>query len=129
MLNLGDGKTKATSPKVLIVEDNQDLSFLMSTKLKQADCDCAIAPTLSGARGLLESSEFDFVLLDLVLSDGSGRDFLDDIGARPKDSRPKVIITSGNVTAEMRTDPRIYKIHEKPYMFSNLIDDIYMRER
>ena len=62
--------------KVLIVEDSKEFA---SSLLSFFDFDghtTDLAPDLSTADDYLAVSKFDIILLDIILSDGDGRDFL-----------------------------------------------------
>jgi len=68
---------KTETIRVLIVEDNTDLAFLMKETLKlQKTCDYMpeIAVTLADALQALSKAHFDVAILDLDLSDSKGVD-------------------------------------------------------
>lgn len=93
-------KTAASSgktPKILHVEDDSDIHKVVSVMLKEL-FEISWATTLAESRAMLNESQFDMVLLDIGLPDGSGLDLLLDIerNVRP----PKVVIFSANDVSE-----------------------------
>lgn len=62
--------------RILIVEDQKDLSEVISTYLKQNQHLNDQAFTLREAHLMLKSAEYSAILLDLMLPDGSGIDLL-----------------------------------------------------
>jgi len=85
-------------PKILHVEDDSDIHKVVSVML-QDHCKISWATTVAKARKCLKEEEFDMVLLDIGLPDGSGLDILGDIERNVHP--PKVVIFSANeVSAE-----------------------------
>ena len=58
--------------KILLVEDHEDTSELMVLLLNQLNYDVATAASISGALGLTETADFDLLVLDSLLPDGTG---------------------------------------------------------
>lgn len=65
-----------TGLNVLVVEDEPLLRKHLSATLERLGADVTSTDTLSGARQLAASLNYDFVLLDIQLPDGSGLDLL-----------------------------------------------------
>lgn len=63
-------------PLVLMIEDNADVLRLNGKWLASAGFDTVSAETLAEARALSETSSPDIVILDILLPDGNGLDFL-----------------------------------------------------
>ena len=86
-------------PRILHVEDEQDIHMIVS-KMLQHDCELAWTTTVSAAKDILEEEDFDMVLLDISLPDGSGLDLLETIERRV--IPPRVVIFSAqNVDPEI----------------------------
>lgn len=81
--------------RALIIDDEQDICFLLSTILKSMGYITDQALTLR--EGLLKVYEQkpDCVLLDVKLPDGSGVDFIEELKA--DHSRMKMIIMSAHI--------------------------------
>ncbi|MCM2972089.1 response regulator [Larsenimonas suaedae] len=90
--------------RILHVEDDHDLHHVIATMCRRvADLDAA--PDLATARTLLSEQDYDLVLLDLGLPDGSGWELMPLI--QQKANVPPVLVLSGSeVTAEQQS--RVY---------------------
>lgn len=62
--------------RVLMVEDAIDLAEATQRRLARSGMACDLAHNLSDARACLEVQEYDAVILDINLPDGSGADLL-----------------------------------------------------
>ncbi len=60
--------------RVLCVEDNEDIGFLLYTTLKREGFEPVITYTISDALMLAGREEFDLYVLDVALESGSGLD-------------------------------------------------------
>lgn len=79
--------------RVLLVEDTPDLADGVSRFLAASGHAVDIAPDLAEARAALDVAEYDVMLLDLALPDGSGLSLLRGLRARG-DKLPVVIATA-----------------------------------
>ncbi len=70
-----------TRKKILLVEDNPEVMRNNTMALKSRGAIVLSASTLEGARILIEKNLFDAAVLDIMLPDGSGLDFLREIRA------------------------------------------------
>lgn len=61
--------------KIAMIEDDNTISFAVSTFLKRYDIDTIILGSLSSAE-FIDLKDFDLIILDINLPDGSGFDFL-----------------------------------------------------
>lgn len=62
--------------KILIIEDNQDILFGLKKLLNEANFTTYLATTLQKAKKLLNQYEYNLIILDWILPDGSGVEFL-----------------------------------------------------
>lgn len=106
--------------KILVVEDDESISNLISVSLKKEGYSCTCASTGSCAADLLENDYFDLVLLDILLPDFNGYELLEYI--RP--TRIPVIF----VTAKGQVEERIKGLRlgaddyiVKPFQIGELI--------
>lgn len=70
--------------KILIIEDEKDLSKSIVTYLKQENYLCEIAPDFKTALEKTESFDYDCILLDITLPDGNGLNVLKELKADNK---------------------------------------------
>ena len=78
--------------KILIIEDNDELRRNIDSYLKQEGFICELARSKNEAVEKLVSFEYDIILLDIMLPDGSGMDLLDRI--KSKGHKSGVLIIS-----------------------------------
>jgi two-component system KDP operon response regulator KdpE len=117
--------------RLLLVEDEEFNRDLVRAVLSRAQ-DAAIAgaelteaPTLGDARTALASGEFDIVLLDVQLPDGTGLTLAAELAERPEEQRPAIVILTAGVLPEQRAAALAAGCStflEKPYSPSKLIE-------
>jgi two-component system response regulator RegX3 len=79
-------------PRVLVVEDEEAISEPLAEYLAREGFDAEVAPTLERATTSFMASAPDFVLLDVMLPDGDGRDLAREI--RKTSDVPIVMLTA-----------------------------------
>lgn len=89
-----------TTKRVLCVEDNEDIGFILQAVLKQEGFDALITHTVIGALQLVAREEFDLYILDMHYRTGTGPELCRHI----RETRPgaKVIFYSGAAFDEDR---------------------------
>ncbi len=65
------------APAILIVEDNAELSGLLSAGLQEERINVLAAATVGAAERIIQEKTLDLILLDLGLADGDGTEILD----------------------------------------------------
>lgn len=83
-------------PRILHVEDNPDVIQIVQSLLENS-AEFHFATSLSEARQLLANNQFDLVILDLGLADGSGAELLDGL----KNQCPVVIFSAQTIGREI----------------------------
>lgn len=83
-------------PHILHIEDDLDIVQVTSTLLDDI-ADITQVATVKGSRELLDKEDFDLVILDLGLEDGSGLELLDELKGRC----PIVIFSAQNPDREI----------------------------
>ncbi|NHN86446.1 response regulator [Acetobacter musti] len=108
--------------KILIIEDESALGSAVRDRIRQAGHVADWFRTLSDARAALRASSYDFLLLDLGLPDGNGRDLLRKIR---RDRSPLAILIT---TARDQISDRIAGLSDgaddyivKPYDLDELV--------
>ena len=81
--------------KVIIVAKEEFLRKNVGQFLRRMRIDCAEVGTVQEAHDYLGKGNFDLMLLDEELSDGSGMEFLEEINLRP--SKPLVVLMGESV--------------------------------
>ena len=108
--------------RILIVEDEYDLGAAVQERVRQDGHAVDWFMTLEDARAAVATVDYDFMLLDLGLPDGNGRDLLREIRRTSFDTA--ILIT----TAEDQISDRIAGLSEgaddyivKPYDLNELV--------
>ncbi len=89
---------------LLIIEDDPVTSRILQSRLAGATRDIFTAETAAEAEKILETEEIAIILLDLVLPDTDGRNFLVKIRERPELAGLPVIITSAKGSASTKAE-------------------------
>ena len=64
---------------ILMVEDDSTIAFAVKYAVEQEGFNLDIAENLENARKIVNSKEYDLILLDVMLPDGNGYDFCKEI--------------------------------------------------
>jgi two-component system response regulator PilR (NtrC family) len=85
-----------SSPRILIVDDEDDLRELLELTLIKMGLDVDGAATLAAARALYASHDYALVLTDMRLPDGLGLELVRDVAASGKNTPIAVITAYGS---------------------------------
>ena len=91
----------ATKMKTLLVEDNKEISEMLTKFLRLSGFDCDTA--FNGKEGVKQilANNYDFVLLDIAMPGYSGIDLIDSLEKKGKLKTQKIIIlTASSLTDE-----------------------------
>lgn len=81
--------------KILVIEDNPEISFLIKTFLEEAGYKVLVSDLLGSGFNLLQNQQPSLVIVDVDLPDGSGFDFCRKVrGNKPLASTPIIILTA-----------------------------------
>lgn len=83
--------------RVLLVDDEPEICFLLRNLLNRQGMDCRIANSLKEARTAVSQDRYDAVFLDVHLSDGLGYELIGDLRKSPS---PVLCIAISAVDAE-----------------------------
>ncbi|MCH9741178.1 MAG: response regulator transcription factor [Epsilonproteobacteria bacterium] len=85
---------------ILIIDDNQELVFGLKKLLLEASFDVHTAYALEEGNAALEKQNYDLIILDWMLPDGSGVEFLKMQRQRYNDTTPVLLLSSKGETTE-----------------------------
>ncbi len=97
--------------KVLIIDDETDICYLLSTLLKQKSFETEFVNTLSDAEVALKNDVPEIIFLDNHLPDGLGMNFLEYI----KKNYPTIKVVM--ITAHDTADDRKYALNKGADLF------------
>ncbi|AFS80858.1 protein MprA [Candidatus Nitrosopumilus koreensis AR1] len=112
---------------ILIIDDNEQITKMISTFLSLNSHKCTIANHAQDGLEYIIKNDYDAVILDLTMPDMDGYDILEKI--KESDIRHKVIVlTASNVSQEnikkiKQTGTKI--ILQKPVDIDTLLEKIY----
>jgi two-component system, OmpR family, KDP operon response regulator KdpE len=118
--------------RILLVEDNEMNRALVRAILARTveprlrGADLVEAETLAAAQAALASGEYDVILLDVHLPDGSGLTVAQEVSAWPAGRPPIVALTAAALPREQAAalDAGCDTFLAKPYTSSELVDAI-----
>jgi CheY-like chemotaxis protein len=117
------------SKRILYLEDEVDVITLVRLILAQSNCEVVGASSVPAARQLLEESQFDLFLIDIMMPGENGWDFLDYVEKLTHlHDVPKVVLTARVPTIDpmtgkhrLETDPRLASFLIKPFSPQTLL--------
>jgi CheY-like chemotaxis protein len=112
------------SYNILLVDDSKTFNQKVSDGLTILGHNITQAYTLLEANNCLKKSNFDFILLDLILPDGEGNELID---VMDKETRSKVIVLSGDNDHQRRShifESGILDYFSKSNPTHKIIDDV-----
>ncbi|MCF7807447.1 MAG: response regulator [Candidatus Marinimicrobia bacterium] len=118
---------KDGSATVLIVDDSEEIILIISTVLKKQGYQVEVAETAAEAKAALGKTRISLILLDLILPDADGRNFLIDLKADENTADIPVIVLSAKDSPQIKSE--CYALgaenyFEKPVDFSVLTTQI-----
>ncbi len=90
--------------RVLIVEDDPEIQYLLSQILADEDREVLSAASAADGERLLAEQEVQLMVLDLLLPDADGRNLLRALRARSSTAALPVIVLTSRVSPELRAE-------------------------
>lgn len=117
------GSTHLIGKKVLLVEDNKKIMAGNARKFKREGYEVAVAFNIADARDLINRDCPDVMVIDVMLTDGNGLDFIKEV-RQSKNATIPILLLSGlaakeDVACGFESGGDDYLI--KPYDFSALL--------
>lgn len=104
--------------KILIVDDNVDISVAFSKFFVYKGHDCTVSNDGQNALSMIEDCNFDVILMDLAMPDFSGPDIIESLHSRNlMNSKLVVALTASSITDEDKTNLKkrgVHSILKKP---------------
>jgi PAS domain S-box-containing protein len=99
-INRGVRGAKGDKPRVLHIEDDSDVLAILSA-LAEDFCEIVSAESVVAAQALLRQQDFDLVILDIALPDGSGEAILPLLHGLNNEPIPVIIFSAQETTREL----------------------------
>jgi DNA-binding response OmpR family regulator len=109
--------------RVLIVDDERDIGYLIRGILKQNDINCEVAQNLRMARDFIKLQLFDLYFIDIKLPDGSGFDLVRELNG--SDGKSNIVIISAFDGQEERDAAQslgVRKFINKPFTKKEILE-------
>ncbi|MCP4190071.1 MAG: response regulator [Planctomycetaceae bacterium] len=110
--------------QILIVDDDRDQAFVLSTALRRLGFQAQVAHDLATAKQKIEDRLPQLIILDIRLPDGNGLEFCAKLGDAPETFNTPVVILSGmessDIVRQARTAGCRYFLR-KPYDPNSLL--------
>lgn len=90
--------------RLLVVDDSEEIRLMLSVILEAQGYHVTTAETAEAGRACLESHSFDLLILDLVLPDMDGRNFLIKLRESPATSVMPVIVLSAKNSPQIKAE-------------------------
>lgn len=116
--------------RVLVVEDDPEIQYLLSSILSGEGREVLAVATGSDARDVLADDDVDLVILDLILPDVDGRSLLAQLRQSPETAAVPVVVVTARAGPETRRD--CYALGadafvEKPFDPDEFVADVTVR--
>ena len=117
----GHTRTNDQPMRVLLVDDEQEICFLLSAMLRRQGIECDMAHSLSEARSKLDNGPFDAAFVDIHLPDGLGYELTDTIrGTGAKMIAISAVDAEGSKALQRGVDLFIAKPFDRGTIFGGL---------
>jgi len=114
--------------KVLVIDDNTDLTTMISRMLQAEKHECTISNDGKNGLVMLEQKKFDAVILDLAMPGFTGFDVVDALEKNGKIKEQKIIVlTAADVSNEMMDELKkrgVFACLRKPVSISVLYETL-----
>lgn len=115
--------TKEISNKVLVVDDEQDIGFLMKMLLKSEGYEVQYVQTLTQARVAIASNTFHTIFLDLNLENEYGLDLVPAI--KSLSNQPQIAVITAQKEPRVRKEVKESEVDfliEKPFNRTRILE-------
>lgn len=93
-------RTRVSRARILHVEDDESLT-LMVRELLQEECDITAVHSLADAKRTVISHQYDLIILDIGLGDGSGLDVLPLLRTKDRTAPPVILYSATEASREL----------------------------
>jgi len=111
-------------PKILLVDDNEDLLLITQIILKGQGYDVFLARSIEEAHKKVRIHQPVMLMLDVSLTDGDGREFCAQLKSGEETSHIKVIMMSGD-DSEANRNTCADAFLPKPFDFNELVETVH----
>lgn len=113
--------------KILVVDDNNSITEMLSQYFKRKGHDCITTNNGKEGLSLCLNDKFDAIILDLAMPEFTGADFLDSLHQEGRIAEQKIIVITAMPIGEVKIDNHRHGVCEvlpKPFNLSVLLQKI-----
>lgn len=92
--------------KILVVDDEQLVRWFLDRALSKSGYEVTTASNISEASQKLDAEKIDLLFIDLRMPEGNGADLIQRIYSSAEGKKPKVIVCSAYITADLEEEFR-----------------------
>jgi DNA-binding response OmpR family regulator len=107
--------------KVLVIDDDEDTTFLLSLQLERAGFDVRAVATLKAGQALIP--EVSMIVSDRQLLDEDGLDLFE--AGRPQNVRYAILVTGDDISDHRAKEAGFDAVERKPIDVRQLIADLH----
>ncbi|WP_316813096.1 response regulator transcription factor [Pedobacter heparinus] len=111
-------------PNIFIIEDNEDIGFILDYFLNEEGFSVKLFPTVMAFSNAFRSSIPDLFLIDVMLPDGNGIELCDEIKKDFRSANIPVLIMSANADKPSIEACEAEEFIPKPFDLQFLLDKI-----
>lgn len=112
--------------KILLVDDNSDITTMLSKYFTMKGHDCHVSNDGYNGLAMIENQKFDAILLDLAMPDFSGRDVVESLAKSGKIRETNIVtLTASSVSdedTEILKNKGVHSLLKKPIDPDYLLD-------
>ncbi|MBC8984941.1 response regulator transcription factor [Pedobacter sp. N36a] len=123
-MNLNSSTSAHHKPEIYVVEDNQDIGFILEYVLTEEGFQVKLLSTAAEFKSAFKLALPDIFLLDVMLPDGNGIALCDQIKKDLRSKQLPVLIMSANADITASQACNADEFIPKPFDLSNLIAKI-----
>ncbi len=95
------------SHRILIIDDNADIRWILSDMLQAHGYLCETAPNAISALTMIPNGRFDVIVTDYQMPKMNGLEFIQKLATLPESSTIPVIMVSGSAGQELTDSARL----------------------
>lgn len=95
---------KGEQPIILVVDDSEEIQFILKTTLENKGFQVLASYTAKDAFSLLQEHLVSLIVLDLVLPDTDGRNFLVDLKNRAETTDIPIVVISAKTSSQIKAE-------------------------
>ncbi len=118
--------TRGSSPRVLIVDDEENLSKFLGQELEERGYVVDVAMDIGEARTKIREKSYDVILLDLVMPSGSGLDLLQELRTHAPEEAARVVFMTAfsEELSELNFGGEALKVVNKPFTVEEIEESL-----